>query len=118
MRAFFTFIIMENFGDAPLADVNYCRENGFDTNNRVPRAEVAKWIESELLAVKDQLPTETTGSNYGRPNKYMALALLAKLYINWPVYTAEGGVQNYEASAYNNPKLADCIKVCEQSELH
>jgi hypothetical protein len=114
MRAFFTFIIMENFGDAPLADVNYCRENGFDTNNRVPRAEVAKWIESELLAVKDQLPTETTGSNYGRPSKYMALALLAKLYINWPVYTAEGGVQNYEASAYNNPKLADCIKVCDE----
>jgi len=113
VRAFYTFIIMENWGDAPLADMNYCREKGFDTNNRVARKEVAKWIEQELLAVKDQLPAETNGDNYGKPSKYMALALLAKLYINWPVYTAES-VDKYEASAYNNEKLNDCIKVCDE----
>lgn len=114
MRAFFTFIIMENWGDAPLADVEYCRAHDFDTNNRVARAEVAKWIEQELLTVKDNLPTATTGDNYGKPSKYMALALLAKLYINWPVYTAEGGVENYDAATAKNEKLADCIKVCDE----
>lgn len=114
VRAFYTFVIMENWGDAPLADMEYCREMGFDTNNRVARAEVAKWIEKELLEIKDKLPEEPNGDNYGKPNKYMALALLAKLYINWPVYTAEGGVENYDAASAKNEKLADCIKVCDE----
>lgn len=114
VRAFYTFIIMENWGDAPLADMDYCREMGFDTNNRVARAEVAKWIEKELLDIKDKLPEEVNGDNYGKPSKYMALALLAKLYINWPVYTAEGGVENYDAATAKNEKLGDCIKFCDE----
>ncbi|MDO4497103.1 MAG: RagB/SusD family nutrient uptake outer membrane protein [Bacteroidales bacterium] len=114
MRAFYTFIIMENWGDAPLPDMQYCLDNGIDPNNRAPRAKVAEWIASELESVYSQLPEEVAGENYGKPNKYMALALLAKLYINWPVYTAEGGVQNYEASSYKNDKLSRCLEVCDQ----
>jgi len=114
MRAFFSFIIMENWGDTPIADASFYTENPeYSADNRVPRPVVAKWIEKELLAIKDQLPTETTGENYGKPSKYMALALLAKLYINWPVYTADA-VENYEASAYKNEKIEDCIKVCDE----
>lgn len=112
IRAFYTFIMMDNFGDVPIPDMDYVVENGMDANNRNPRPEVAKWIEKELLDVYDKLPEATTGTNYGKPNKYMALALLAKLYINWPVYTA-ASVDQYEASTAQNEKLADCIKVCD-----
>lgn len=113
MRCFYTFLIMENYGDAPIPDMDYVMENGMDPNNRNPRPEVAKWIEKELLEVYDKLPEATTGDNYGKPNKYMALALLAKLYINWPVYTADK-VADYNAASAQNEKLADCIKVCDQ----
>ena len=111
MRAFYTFIIMENWGDAPLPDMQYCLDNGIDPNNRAPRKEVAKWIEKELLEVADKLPTEPNGTNYGKPNKYMAYALLAKLYINWAVYTANS-VAEYEASSAVNEKLQACIDAC------
>ncbi len=113
MRAYHTFIIMENFGDAPIADNEYKEANGLDLFDRTPRPEVAKWIEKELLEVYDKLPEATTGENYGKPNKYMALALLAKLYINWPVYTS-AKVADYNAASYQNEKLSDCIKVCDQ----
>ena len=113
MRAFYTFLIMDCYGDAPIVDVEYAKENGFDVEARQPRAEVAKWLESELKAIVDNLPTETTGENYGKPNKYMAQALLAKLYINWPVYTV-ANVADYEASTAQNEKLADCIAICDE----
>lgn len=113
MRCFYTFIIMDNWGDAPLPDLEYCLENGIDSNNRAPRAEVAKWIEKELLEIADKLPEATTGDNYGKPNKYMAYALLAKLYINWAVYTAPSAAE-YEASTAKNEKLAECIEACNK----
>ena len=111
MRAFYTFMIMENFGDAPIVDEAYATEQGFDVETRRPRAEVAKWLESELKAVIPDLTTETKGENYGKPNKYMAEALLAKIYLNWPVYTADA-VENYDAATAQNEKLADCIALC------
>ena len=50
------------------------------------RAEVFAFIETEL---KESLPnlSETTGAlTYGRPNKFVALALLTKLYLNAEYY--------------------------------
>lgn len=112
MRAYFTFLEMECWGDAPINDPKLANE--INIADRQPRAEVAKWLESELLDIKDDLPTEDLwGDNYGKPSKYMALALLAKLYINWPVYTADA-VENYDASNYSNEKLNDCVKVCDE----
>lgn len=111
MRAFFTFIMMDGWGDVAINDATLADK--IDLEARQPRADVARWIESELKEIIPQLSTETTGENYGKPNKYMAQALLAKLYINWPVYTASA-VQNYEASSATNEKLADCISVCNE----
>ena len=62
VRAYFTYLEMDNFGDAPIVDKAYCEKNGVDITARQPRADVAKWIESELLAVADQLPEETMAS--------------------------------------------------------
>lgn len=113
IRAYFTYIEMDCFGDAPIVDEAYCKEKGVNIEDRQPRAEVAKWIEKELLAVADQLPEETTGENYGKPNKYMAYGLLARLYINWPVYTAES-VDKYDAETASNEKLNDCVAACDK----
>ena len=113
IRAYFTYLEMDNFGDVPIVDQTYCEANGVNMEDRQPRAEVAKWIESELLAVADKLPEETTGENYGKPNKYMAYGLLARLYINWPVYTA-ASVDQYDAANYSKEKLNDCVAACDK----
>ena len=111
MRAYFTFIMMDCWGDVAINDATLASQ--IDLEQRQPRADVARWIESELKAIIPSLTTETTGENYGKPNKYMAQALLAKLYINWPVYTASS-VENYDANSATNEKLADCIAVCNE----
>ena len=111
MRAYFTFIMMDCWGDVPINDSKLSSE--IDLEKRQPRADVARWLESELKAIIPLLSTETTGDNYGKPNKYMAQALLAKLYINWPVYTASS-VASYDAASASNEKLADCISVCDE----
>jgi len=113
MRAFYTFIIMDNYGDAPIVDATYCKEHNMDPEARQPRAEVAKWLESELKDIINDLPTETTGENYGKPNKYMAQALLAKIYINWAVYTA-ADISTFDAASAPNEKLNDCIAICDE----
>lgn len=113
IRAYFTYIEMDCFGDAPIVDKKYSEKNGTDISARQPRADVARWIESELLAVADQLPEETIGDNYGKPNKYMAYGLLARLYLNWPVYTA-ASVDQYDAASYSNEKLNDCVTACDK----
>lgn len=109
MRAYFEFIMMDCWGDAPIIDKTV---QGINMEERQPRADVARYIEKELLEIIPQLTTEIGGDNYGKPNKYMAQALLAKLYINWAVYTAPS-VDRYDAATAVNEKLDDCIKICD-----
>ncbi len=109
MRAYFTFIFMDGWGDTPILD--HVLEDG-ELVDRSPRAEVAQWIESELLEIIPQLTEDVTENTYGRPTRWMAEALLAKLYINWPVYTASS-VTAYDASSATNEKLNDCIALCD-----
>lgn len=106
MRAFYHFILMDNFGDAPI--IKSREEQQID---RFPRADVCKFIESELLAVKDQLPDAVSSTTYGKATKYMAEALLAKLYLNWAVYSSDN-VANY-APETKNEKLNDAIAMCD-----
>lgn len=108
IRAYFHWIIMDLWGDVPILD--RIPEDG-ETIDRKPRAEVARWIESELLAAIPDLTEEVSANTYGKPTKWMAKALLAKLYINWAVYTASA-VENYDAATAKNEKLADCIAQC------
>lgn len=114
MRAFHTFLEMDMWGDVPIADGDYVTEHGLDPNNRHPRAEVARYIEKELKEViaDGKLSEDVFGEAYGKPTKYMAQVLLAKLYINWPVYTADA-VENYDAATAKNEKLQDCIDLCD-----
>ena len=110
MRAYFTWILMDNFGDTPILEK--VPADG-EVVPRSPRKEVAEWIESELKAVIPSLTEDVTENTYGKPTRWMAEALLAKLYINWPVYTAES-VDQYDAATAANPKLDDCIAACDE----
>ena len=107
IRAYYYFILMDNFGGAPLitgpVDAVPARSS---------RAEICRFIEAELLAVKDLLPTTVSVATYGKATKYMAEALLAKLYLNWAVYTATD-VANYNPSIQNE-KLNDVVAMCDQ----
>ena len=109
IRAFFHWIIMDGWGDIPILD--RIPEDG-ETIDRKPRAEVARWLESELLAVIPDLTTDVNENTYGKPTRWMAEALLAKIYINWPVYTATS-VENYDAASAKNEKLAECVRLCD-----
>ncbi len=109
MRAFYHFILMDSFGDVPILNKLY------DDNEaiaRSPRKEVAEFIEKELLESVPYLSTANDASTYGKPNKWMAEALLVKLYINWGVYTC-GDVTSYNAVTTANSKLNDCVKYCD-----
>ena len=86
IRAYYTWILMDNYGDTPILDKVQAEGSVVP---RSPRKEVAEWIESELNDIIPALTDDVTENTYGKPTKWMAEALLAKLYINWPVYTAE-----------------------------
>jgi len=107
MRAYYYFILMDNFGDVPLltsvSDVQ---------PDRSSRATICNFIESELLAVKDKLTTDVSASTYGKATRYMANALLAKLYLNWAVYTASD-VSQYTPEAVNS-KLNNVVAACDE----
>lgn len=106
MRAFYHFLLMDNFGAVPIIQGRLTVQP-----DRSPRSEVCRFIESELLAVVDKLPTDVNANTYGKATKYMAEALLAKLYLNWAVYTSED-VANYSPSM-NNEKLQNVVAMCD-----
>ena len=109
MRAYFTWMLMDSFGDTPILEE--VPAEGVVVP-RSPRKEVAEWIESELTEIIPSLTEDVTENTYGKPTRWMAEALLAKLYINWAVYTAES-VDQYDAATAANPKLDDCIAACD-----
>ena len=109
IRAYYTWILMDNYGDTPILDKVQAEGSVVP---RSPRKEVAEWIESELKDIIPALTDDVTENTYGKPTKWMAEALLAKLYINWPVYTAES-VDQYDAATAANPKLDACIAACD-----
>lgn len=89
------------------------------------RLELFNYVESELLAIENDLPDT---NSYGRANKSVGRMLLAKLYLNAEVYTGtpkfaeaatfiskvinEGGyvlannfVSNFSGDNYNSPEI-------------
>ncbi len=63
--------------------------------------ELFNYIESELLAIEQEMVAPRTAGHYGRADRAAAWALLAKMYLNAEVYT---GTARY----------ADCITYCEK----
>jgi hypothetical protein len=86
MRALYYFYVMDMFGNVPITTFGNA-----DAPTQSSRAEVFSYIEKELLAVSEGLaaPATVTLEYYGRPTKWMAYALLQKLYINAEQYTGK-----------------------------
>jgi len=96
MRALAYFYMMDMYGNIPIT-TTFGDASDLGTK---PRTEVFNFIEKELLA---QIPdlSETVGAvTYGRPTKYLAYALLAKMYLNAAYYT---GTARYD----------DAVKMCD-----
>jgi len=97
MRSISYFILMDFYGNVPL-DTLY---GDFEPRTNTPRAEVFQFIESELKTAIPYLSEEIGISTYGRPTKWTAYAMLAKLYINAEYYT---GTERWN----------DCIAACDE----
>jgi hypothetical protein len=98
MRAFFYFNMMDLWGGVPLDTVYGSKE----LKARAIRTEVFNFVESELKAAIPFLKATSGAATYGKPTKYMAYALLAKMYLNAQVHT---GTAKY------NESIAACDSV-------
>lgn len=96
IRALSYYWLMDAFGNVPIDTVYPSKE----LHTNTPRAQVFAFIEEEIKEALPYLKRVSGQEIYGRPNAYMAHALLAKMYLNAEVYT---GTQRYN----------DCIKSCD-----
>ncbi|HVW97991.1 MAG TPA: RagB/SusD family nutrient uptake outer membrane protein [Mucilaginibacter sp.] len=96
LRAYFYYIAMDMFGNCPFATETDLP--GSFVPKQISRADLFKYIESELIDIQQVLP-ET--NEYARANKYADYALLSRLYLNAQVFT---GTERY----------TDCITYCNK----
>lgn len=82
MRAFYYFNMMDMFGNVPII-IDSTKEANPPTKTR---AEVWNFIVGDLTSALPLLSTNVDVSTYGRPTKYVAEMILAKLYLNASVY--------------------------------
>ncbi len=98
LRAFFYYLLMDDFGSVPFYTDNNV------TVDKIPqatRADVYNFIVTEITGNVDKLSATRGGAFYGRFNKWAGYALLAKVYLNANVYTG-------------TPKYTECIAACDK----
>ncbi len=107
LRAFYTFHVMDLFGQVPVRDVN----DGVLVNPKVlSRSEAFDFIVKDLTEALPALPnTGPVAQNTGA-TQAAANALLARLYLNKGVYTAANPAGPYTFDA------ADMAKVIEYAD--
>lgn len=86
IRALWYFWLLDSFGNVPLV-TSFTVAEGEESPPNAPRASVYAFVESELTAVIDDLPTTKDASTYGRMTRWVALSILTKMYLNAEVYT-------------------------------
>lgn len=96
MRAFYHFLALDYFGNAPIVD-----KFTTDLPTQATRAQLYQFVEKELLEVIPKLSTSVGGALYGRFNQPAAYAILAKLYLNAGVYTG-------------TPQWQKCVDACDK----
>lgn len=85
LRAQSYYHALDLFGNVPFVDESYLPGSPVPPK-RIVRADLFKYVESELLACANDLKDAKT-NQYGRADKAAAWALLSKLYLNAEVYT-------------------------------
>lgn len=84
MRAWYYFLMMDLYGNIPLVTTF---DTGGELPSTTPRATVYDFIVQELEENLVNLNTEKSEATYGRPTRWFAHALLAKVYLNAEVYS-------------------------------
>lgn len=97
LRAYYYSILMDGWGNVP-----FTTAISAEASPQIKRADLYKWVVSELRDVENKLsaPTSTPKENesgYGRANKYTDQLLLSRIYLNAKVYA---GVEKYDSAAY------------------
>lgn len=87
LRAFQYWVLMDVFGNPPFVDEN--TPIGKALPPQIKRAELFKFIESELAEIQDQLKAPRA-NEYGRVDQAACWALMARMYLNAEVYTGTG----------------------------
>ncbi len=85
LRAYQYSILMDAFANPPFA-TETTPVGSLSFPNQIKRADLFKYIESELLACSNIL-TPPHQNEYGRADQAAAWALLARIYLNAEVYT-------------------------------
>lgn len=99
-RAFFYWLLMDNFGDVPLIITPlHGPASQDDYPAKTPRKDVYQFVVNEILAAMPDLSEDINVLTYGRFNKWAAKALLANVYLNAEVYTG-------------TPQWAACLEQC------
>lgn len=83
LRALYYWLILDNFGDAPLITTTATDE----LPGNVSRDELFEFAVSEIIASLPSLSEDSDPVMYGRMNKWGGKALLANIYLNAEVYT-------------------------------
>lgn len=84
LRAQSYYHALDMFGNVPFVDENY-QSGGAEKPARIERAALFDYVESELLAVEQELKAPKTNA-YGRADQAAAWTVLARLYLNAEVY--------------------------------
>ena len=98
LRAFFYYLLMDDFGNIPFYTENTVTVENLPQKNR---ADVYNFVVTELTENVELLSEDKGGVYYGRFNKWAGLALLAKVYLNAEVYTGTA-------------KWTECLDVCNR----
>jgi hypothetical protein len=96
VRALVYYWMMDMYGNIPIVTTY----GDFEPKPNSSRTEVFNFIVTEINECLPNLSTTVDQTTYGRPTKYMAHALLAKLYLNSEYYTG--------TARYN-----ECITACD-----
>lgn len=96
VRAYYNWLICDNFGDAPLL-----KARTSELPEKSSRKDIYQFVVDELKEVIPDLDEQQGGNMYGRINKWAGMTLLANVYLNAKVYIGEEHWQ-------------DCLDVCDQ----
>lgn len=96
VRAYYNWLICDNFGDAPLL-----KTRTSELPEKSSRKDIYQFIVDELKEVIPDLDEQQGGNMYGRINKWAGMTLLANVYLNAKVYIGEEHWQ-------------DCLGICDQ----
>ncbi|WP_028909244.1 RagB/SusD family nutrient uptake outer membrane protein [Prevotella sp. AGR2160] len=98
LRAYYYSLLMDGWGNVPFTTKTTVDDEAAFKSKEYPkqisRANLFKWVVSELRAIENTLSAPTSAPNenasgYGRANKYTDQLLLARMYLNATVYAKE-----------------------------